>query len=122
MTGGCLCGAIRYVIASFFRYCCTPAIAPLFSASLQRLGDEPFARERLTIRRLVPVAHTFMRSAQPWALPAANAECRESGPKDFRRLVLARPAIWPEFSRKNSSIFAEPSDGHGGLAPNKGVV
>jgi hypothetical protein len=109
MTGGCPCGAIRYVIASFFRYCCTPAIAPLFSASLQRFRDEPCARERLTTRRGL-------------FLPAANAECHESGPKDFRPLVLAWPAIWPEFSRKNSSIFAEPPEGHGGLAPNKGVV
>jgi hypothetical protein len=60
---------------------------------------------------LVPVAHMFMRSAQPWALPAANAECRESGPKDFSSLMLGWPAIWPEFFPQNSSIFAEPFDG-----------
>ena len=29
---------------------------------------------------LVPVAHMFMKSAQPWVLPAADAECHEIGP------------------------------------------
>jgi hypothetical protein len=59
---------------------------------------------------LVPVAHMFMRSAQPWVLPAANAECHETGPKDFRPLLLAWRALWQNPSRKNSSIFAEPFD------------
>ena len=27
---------------------------------------------------LVPLAHTFLKSAQPWVLPAANAECHDS--------------------------------------------
>jgi hypothetical protein len=29
-------------------------------------------------------------------LPAADAECHESGPDDFR-LMLARRAMWPEY-------------------------
>jgi hypothetical protein len=30
-------------------------------------------------------------------LPAADAECHESGPDDFRPLMLAWRATWPEF-------------------------
>jgi len=32
---------------------------------------------------LTPVAHMFMRSAEPWIQPAANAECHEMQPSDF---------------------------------------
>ena len=46
---------------------------------------------------LVPVAHMFMKSAQPWIQPAANAECHEVGPDDFRPLAKAWRALWPEF-------------------------
>jgi hypothetical protein len=48
-------------------------------------------------RWLVPVAHMFMTSAQPWVLPAADAECHEIGPDDFRPLSLKWRAMWPEF-------------------------
>ncbi|HLX14641.1 MAG TPA: GFA family protein [Bradyrhizobium sp.] len=47
---------------------------------------------------LVPAAHMFMRSAQPWVLPAANAECHEVGPEDFRPLGEKWRAMWSEFS------------------------
>jgi hypothetical protein len=43
---------------------------------------------------LVPVAHMFMRSAQPWVLPAADAECYETGPNDFRPLAEVWRARW----------------------------
>lgn len=46
---------------------------------------------------LVPVAHLFMKSAQPWVLPAANAECHEIGPDDFAPLGEIWRARWPEF-------------------------
>jgi hypothetical protein len=51
---------------------------------------------------LTPVAHIFMRSAQPWIaqssiLPAADAECHEIGPADFRPLAEKWRAMWPEF-------------------------
>jgi hypothetical protein len=46
---------------------------------------------------LVPVAHMYMRSAQPWVLPAANAECHDVGPDDFRPLAEAWRAMWPQF-------------------------
>jgi hypothetical protein len=46
---------------------------------------------------LVPVAHMFMRSAQPWVLPAANAQCHEIEPNDFRSAAAAWRAMWPEF-------------------------
>jgi hypothetical protein len=46
---------------------------------------------------LVPVAHMFMKSAQPWVLPAAGAECHEIGPDDFQPLAAAWRARWPEF-------------------------
>ena len=46
---------------------------------------------------LVPVAHMFMKSAQPWVLPAANAECHEIGPSDFRPLAAVWRSMWPDF-------------------------
>jgi hypothetical protein len=46
---------------------------------------------------LVPVAHLFMKSAQPWVLPVANAECFEIGLSDFRPLAEKWRALWPEF-------------------------
>jgi hypothetical protein len=46
---------------------------------------------------LAPVAHLFIKSAQPWVLPAANAACHEGGPDDFRPLVQAWQAMWPDF-------------------------
>jgi hypothetical protein len=54
---------------------------------------------------LVPVAHLFMKSAQPWVqswvqswvLPAATAECHETQPGDFSALMPAWRAMWPEF-------------------------
>ena len=44
-----------------------------------------------------PVAHMFMASAQPWVQPAANAECYDAGPEDFRPLAEKWRAMWPEF-------------------------
>jgi hypothetical protein len=49
---------------------------------------------------LVPVAHMYTRSAQPWVAPAANAECHEIGPDDFRPLAERWRAMWPEFLRQ----------------------
>jgi hypothetical protein len=46
---------------------------------------------------LVPVAHLFMKSAQSWVSPAANAECHETQPADFGALMPAWRAMWPEF-------------------------
>jgi hypothetical protein len=46
---------------------------------------------------LVPVAHLYMRSAQPWVLPADNAECHEMTPPDFRPLAEKWRALWPDF-------------------------
>jgi hypothetical protein len=68
-------------------------------------GERAGRPESMTVRAgtlddtawLVPVAHMFMRSAQPWVLPATNAECHETGPKDFRPLMLAWRAMWPEY-------------------------
>jgi hypothetical protein len=39
----------------------------------------------------------YVRSAQPWVLPAPNAECHETGPADFRPLAKTWRAMWPEF-------------------------
>jgi hypothetical protein len=49
---------------------------------------------------LVPVSHMFMKSAQPWVLPAANAECHEIAPDDFQSAARAWRAKWPEFFRQ----------------------
>jgi hypothetical protein len=48
-------------------------------------------------RWLVPVAHMFTKSAQPWLLPAADAECHETGPNDFVSAAAAWRAMWPDF-------------------------
>ena len=42
----------------------------------------------------------FMRSAQPWVVPAADAECYETSADDFRPLAKAWRAMWPEFFLK----------------------
>jgi hypothetical protein len=39
----------------------------------------------------------YVRSAQPWILPAPGAECHQTGPDDFRPLAQAWRAMWPEF-------------------------
>jgi hypothetical protein len=49
---------------------------------------------------LVPVAHMYMRSAQSWVVPAADVECHEIGPDDFRPLAEAWRARWREFFAK----------------------
>jgi hypothetical protein len=46
---------------------------------------------------LVPVAHMFLRSAQPWVQPAAGAECHDTAPDDFTLLAQRWRAMWPEF-------------------------
>jgi hypothetical protein len=46
---------------------------------------------------LVPVAHMFLRSAQPWLPSAANAECYDLAPKDFVALAAKWRAMWTEF-------------------------
>jgi len=50
---------------------------------------------------LVPVAHIFMKSAQPWVQPAAGAECDEAGAADFKSAAAAWRAMWPEFFPQN---------------------
>jgi hypothetical protein len=46
---------------------------------------------------LTPIAHMFLRSAQPWVQPAPGAVCHEIGPSDFRPLAQKWRALWPEF-------------------------
>jgi hypothetical protein len=46
---------------------------------------------------LVPVMHMFMKSAQPWVLPADGAECHAMAPNDFQLAAAAWRAMWPEF-------------------------
>ena len=68
-------------------------------------GERSGRPESMTVRAgtlddtkwLVPAAHMFMRSAQPWVLPAANAQCHDTGPSDFRPLAQVWRAMWPEF-------------------------
>jgi hypothetical protein len=48
---------------------------------------------------LVPAAHMFTRSAQPWVQPAAAAECHETEPADFRAAAGIWRGMWPEFCR-----------------------
>jgi hypothetical protein len=45
----------------------------------------------------MPVAHLYMRSAQPWVLSTVHAECQEIGPNDFRPLAEKWRAMWPAF-------------------------
>jgi hypothetical protein len=43
---------------------------------------------------LLPVAHVFMRSAQPWERIPDNAECFETVPKDFWALSDKWQQLW----------------------------
>ena len=45
---------------------------------------------------VVPAAHFFMRSAQSWIQPAADARCYEVQ-ADFAEAFSAWRAMWPEF-------------------------
>jgi hypothetical protein len=68
-------------------------------------GDRAGREEIVNIRAgtlddtswLVPAAHLYMKSAQPWVQPAASAECHEIGPGDFQSVANAWRAMWPEF-------------------------
>jgi hypothetical protein len=57
---------------------------------------------------LVPAAHMFTRSAQPWVRPASGAECHETEPADFRRAAGIWRAMWPEFYPPSYLRAAEP--------------
>jgi hypothetical protein len=46
---------------------------------------------------LVPVAHLFMKSAQPWIKPLDGAECHDEAPPDYAPLARTWRALWPEF-------------------------
>jgi hypothetical protein len=46
---------------------------------------------------LVPSAHLFMRSAQPWVQLAPGASCFDTQPPNFAALISAWRALWPEF-------------------------
>jgi hypothetical protein len=50
---------------------------------------------------LVPVAHFFTRSAQPWVQPASGAQCFETQPNGWGGLPPAWRAMWPEFFPKS---------------------
>jgi hypothetical protein len=45
---------------------------------------------------LVPVAHMYLRSAQSWVLPATHAACHEIDAGDFKPLIAAWHAMWPD--------------------------
>jgi hypothetical protein len=117
MTGGCPCGAIRYEIASFplLLYTCN-------CTGCQRQSGSAFAMNipmAATVRAqtlddtawLVPVAHMFMRSAQPWALPARQCRMPRERTKGFQVADASMAGDLAGIFPANSSIFAEPFDG-----------
>jgi hypothetical protein len=65
-------------------------------------GARPSRPERANVRAgtlddtswLVPVAHIFTRSAQPWEQPGGAAICFETRPDDFRALSDAWRVLW----------------------------
>ena len=70
-----------------------------------RLYGERAGRPEITIIRagtlddttwLVPTAHMFMRSAQPWIQPAVDALCYETGTDDFRPVAETWRARWTD--------------------------
>ena len=52
-------------------------------------------------RWLTPVAHIFLKSAQPWIKPAHGAECLDEEPADFIPFARKWRALWPEFFPPN---------------------
>jgi hypothetical protein len=145
ITGGCLCGAIRYEITAYplLLYTChctncqrqsgsafamnMPVATNVFQIvrgepkGWRRLspsgaetvswfcgdcagrvhGSRPGRPEAVTVRAgtlddtswLIPAAHLFTRSAQPW-LHLAEADCFDEAPPDFTPLAEAWQARW----------------------------
>ena len=62
---------------------------------------------------LVPVAHMYMKSAQPWVLSAANAECHEMAWVISGRWPWCGARCGQTFFRQNSSICEEPAGANG---------
>jgi hypothetical protein len=68
-------------------------------------GDRAQREEIVNIRAgtlddtkwLVPVAHMYLKSSQPWISPAVGAECHEIGPDDFTQLAQKWRVMWPDF-------------------------
>ncbi len=46
---------------------------------------------------LTPVAHIFLKSAQPWVKSADGAECHDEEPSDFIPFARKWRTLWPEF-------------------------
>jgi hypothetical protein len=46
---------------------------------------------------IIPAAHFFMRSAQPWVEAEPDAQCFETEPNGWGSLVSGWQAMWPEF-------------------------
>jgi len=49
---------------------------------------------------LVPAAHIYLKSAQPWIKPPADAAWYKIGPESFLPLAEKWRALWPEFFAK----------------------
>jgi hypothetical protein len=101
LTGGRSCGAIRYEIAAFPLLLYTCNCTDCQTASGERKGRPQSMNLRAgtldDTKWLVPAAHMFMKSAQGWVRPAADAECHEIAPEDFRQLAEKWRAMWPDF-------------------------
>jgi hypothetical protein len=52
---------------------------------------------------LVPVAHMYLKSAQPWVSFAAGPECYEIGPDDFTSLSQKWRTTWSDFFPQEQS-------------------
>ena len=52
---------------------------------------------------LTPVAHIFLKSAQPWVKSADGAECRDEEPADFIPFARNWRALWPSFFRPSDA-------------------
>jgi hypothetical protein len=58
---------------------------------------------------LVPVAHFFTRSAQPWVQPAPGAQCFETQPNGWGSLLPGWRARWSDPADSTLRRFASPS-------------
>ena len=84
----------------------TPVISRFCAECATRLYGERAGRaETINVRAgtlddtswMIPAAHFFMRSAQPWVEAEPDAQCFETQPNGWGSLLPEWQAMWPEF-------------------------
>jgi hypothetical protein len=87
-----------------------PVISRFCGECATRLyGERAGRKETINVRAgtlddtswLIPAAHLFMRSAQPWVQVDPDAQCFETQPNGWGQLSAEWQAMWPKFFPEN---------------------